>query len=222
MASRLLSLALLVVLAVAGFSAFHLLEATLAAEVYQERLAQLSSDHEALRELFNEAVRRTAVTELRVEEGSLSVVIRTADGELRVLPSSFDPSKEIYVDYVVVGGRLWIRRIFDEDTAPGEGMLVDPKLADVDWSADETSYGKAAYRSLDEGRWVVDVTGDGSLGLTRREEGSSQVLSPAPPVRDYEPVDTAVRHALGVIGPAEAARVVARRLGSWVRSGASS
>jgi hypothetical protein len=221
MATRLLALVFLVVLAAAGFGGFRLLEATLAAEVYEQRLAELSSDHEALRELFNQAVRRTAVTELRVEDGRLSVVIRTADGDLQRLPSPYDPAKEIYVDYVVVGGRLWIRRIFDEDTAPGEGMLVDPSLADVDWSGDEASHGKAAYRSLDEGRWVVDVTGDGSLGLTRREEGSSEDLSPAPPVRDYEPVDTAVRHALDVIGPAEAARVIARRLGSWVSGGSS-
>ena len=63
---------------------------------------------------------------------------------------------------------------------------------------------------------MVDVTGDGSLGLTRREDGSTEDLSPAPPVRDYEPVDTAVRHALGVISPTEAARAIARRLGSWV------
>ena len=216
MTTRLLALAFLVVFAAAGFGGFRLLEATLAAEVYEQRLAELSSDHEALRELFNQAVRRTAVTELRVEDGRLSVVIRTADGDLQLLPSPYDPAKEIYVDYAVVGGRLWIRRIFDEDTAPGEGMLVDPSLADVDWSGDEASYGKAAYRSLDEGRWVVDVTGDGSLGLTRREDGSTEDLSPAPPVRDYEPVDTAVRHALGVISPTEAARAIARRLGSWV------
>lgn len=216
MATRLLALGFLLALAAAGFGGFHLLEASLTAEVYQQRLTELSSDHEELRALFNQAVRRTAVTELRVEGGDLSVVIRTADGDLKVLPSPYDPRKEIYVDYVVVGGRLWIRRIFDEDTAPGEAMLVDPDLADVDWSGDEASYGKAAYRSLDEGRWVVDVTGDGSLGLSRREGAGSADLSPAPPVRDYEPVDTAVKHAMGVIGPAEAARVIARRLGSWI------
>ena len=106
MVTRLLALAFLAVLAAAGFGGFRLLEATLAVEVYQQRLAQLSSDHEALRDLFNQAVRRTAVTELRVEDGKLSVVIRTADGDLRLLPSPYDPAKEIYVDYVVVGGRL--------------------------------------------------------------------------------------------------------------------
>lgn len=213
MASRLLSLVLLAVLGLAGFGGFHLLEATLAAEVYRDRIAELVSDHEALRQLHNEAVRRTAVTELRVEDGVLSVVIRTAEGEIRVLPAPYDPRKEIYVDYVVVDGRLWIRRLFDEDTPPGEGMLVDPRLAHVDWQVPDGRHGKAAYRSLAEGRWVVDVTGDGSLGLAPRAEGEVTELSPPPPVRDYPPVEDAVDEALGSIGPAEALLMIARRLG---------
>jgi len=218
MASRLLSFLLLVVVAAGGYAAFRLLEASLAAEVYRERIAELQADHQELRELFNEAVRRTAVTELRVEQGGLSVVIRTADGELQVLPTPYDPAKEIYVDYAVVGGRLWIRRVFDEDTPPGQGMLIDPQLADVDWNAEAASHGKAAYRSLGEGHWVVDVSGDGSLGLALRDGSAAEDLSPPPPVRDYEPVDTTVRDALGRIGPAEAMRVVARQLGAWARA----
>ena len=222
MASRLLSLVLLVLLAAASFAAFRLLEARLAAEVYRERIAELASDYETLRERHNEAVRRTAVTELRVEGGELSVVVRTAEGELRVFASPYDPRKEIYVDYAVLDGRLWIRRVFDEDTPPGEGMLIDPELAHVEWDEESGSHGKAAYRALGEGRWVVDVTGDGSLGLARREPGETVELAPPPPVRDYAPVESEVRDALGSIGPGEALRVIVGQLGAALPGGPSS
>jgi hypothetical protein len=211
MMSRLLAVALL---AIVGFAGFRLLESTLAADVYRARIAELSADHDALRALYNDAVRRTAVTELRVEGGVLSVVVRRADGALEVLPSPYDPRKEIYVDYVVMDGRLWIRRVFDEDTPPGEGMVVDSRLAAVDWDTLPEGHGKAAYRALGEGRWVVDVTGDGSLGLSRREPGDEAELSPPPPVRSYPPVEAEVRDALGAIGPGEAVRAIAKRLGA--------
>jgi hypothetical protein len=210
--TRLLSIALLALAAAGGFAGYRLLESTLAAEVYRARLAELAADHEALRSVYNEAVRRTAVTELRVEDGKLSVVIRTAEGDLEVLPAPFDPESEIYVDYVVVDGRLWIRRVFDSGTPPEQGMVVDPRFAHVDWDAEVASHGKAAYRSLSEGSWVVDVSGDGSLTLARREGGEPPALSPPPPVREYEPVERAVDDALAEIGPAEALRVIGARL----------
>jgi len=212
MISRVLSLFLVVLVAVSAFAAYRLLEASLAAEVYRDRLAELSADYEQLRARYNQAVRRTAVTELLVENGALTVVIRTADGELQSLASPFDPSKEIYVDYVVHDGRLWIRRLFDEDTPPGNGMLIDPRFVDVDWDAAGENHGKAAYRSLGEGRWVVDVTGDGSLGLARRDPAEPIELSAPPPVRRYEPVETAVDEALGDIRAVEALEALVRQL----------
>jgi hypothetical protein len=212
MLSRILSLFLVVLVAVSAFAAYRLLEASLAAEVYRGRLAELSADYEQLRERYNEAVRRTAVTELRVEGGVLTVVIRTADGELQSLVSPFDPRKEIYVDYVVHEGRLWIRRLFDEDTPPGDGMLIDPRFVDVDWDASEENHGKAAYRSLGEGRWVVDVTGDGSLGLARRDPLEPIELVAPPPVRRYEPIETEVGEALGEIRAVEALEALGRQL----------
>lgn len=214
MLSRVLSLFLLVLVAVSGFSAYRLLEATLAAEVYRDRLAELAADYEQLRDRYNEAVRRTAVTELLVENGELTVVIRTRDGALQSLASPFDPSKEIYVDYVVHEGRLWIRRVFDEDTPPGEGMLIDPRFIDVDWDSEGENHGKAAYRSLGEGRWVVDVTGDGSLGLARRDPHEPVRLAAPPPVRRYEPIEAEVDDALGAIRPGEAFDVLVRQLGA--------
>jgi len=212
MASRLVFFFLLLLIGVAGFSAYRLLEAHITAEVYKGRLAELSADYESLRGQYNEAVRRTAVTELLVEEGVLTVVIRTAEGDLQSLPTSLDPSKEIYVDFVVHGGRLWIRRLFDEDTPPGEGLLVDPHFAEVDWDIAAAAHGKAAYRSLSEGRWVVDVTGDGSLGLAPSPAGESVLLSRPPPVRQYGPVDQAVDSRMGRVGVGEALQAVVRQI----------
>jgi len=208
-----LLVAILAVLAVAGgYALFLVLEADLTAEVYRGRLAELALDHEALRERYNRVVRRTAVTELLVEDGSVRVVVRTADGDLQVLDSPYDPANEIYVDYVVREGRIWIRRLFDEKTPPGEGMVIDPRFIDVDWGAEAESYGKAAYRELGPGRWVVDVSGDGSLGLARREPSDRVELAPPPEVRQYAPVEVEVREALAGIGVAEAALAIGRKL----------
>ncbi len=212
MTTRILNFVLILLVGAAAFGAFRLLEASLEAEVYRERLSQVSADYAALREQYNQAVRRTAVTELVVEDGALSVVIRTAEGELQTLGTPFDPSREIYVDYVVLNGRLWIRRLFDDATAPDDGMLVDPRFIDVDWASDDQSHGKAAYRSLEPGRWVVDVTGDGSLGLTRRADDAVVELAPPPPVREYEPIAGEVEERLGSIRAGEALDALVRQL----------
>jgi len=184
--------------ALAGYRA---VESRVAAEVYRSRLATLGADYEALRDRYNEAVRRTAVTELLVEDGRLRVVVRTSEGVQRTLPTPFDPSGEIYVDFVVAGGRLLIRRIFDADTTPREGMVIDPDLLEIDWSDPRLAVGKAVYRRLGEGRWVVTVTGDGSLGLTRRDDPAPQDLPPAPDIRDYEQLEQALAGEIERIGP---------------------
>ncbi|MBW2272446.1 MAG: hypothetical protein JRG96_04185 [Deltaproteobacteria bacterium] len=212
MLGRIASLALIVVLAGAGFMGFRLLATGLEARVYRARLEELGADYDALREQYNRAVRKTAVTELVVEDGKLAIAIRTGDGALQRFDTPFDPSKEIYVDYVVVGGRLWIRRIFDEDTAPGSGMMIDPRFVDVNWSDEDAHHGKAAYRELEEGVWVVSVTGDGSLGLARREEGETGDLAAAPPVRSYAPVEEEVEAALRDIEAGELLQGLAQAL----------
>ena len=209
----LLTTILLAASAVGGFGGYQLLRSGIEAEVYRSRLEEVTGDYEELRSRFNEAVKRTAVTELVVEDGRLRVAIRNATGEIESFDTPYDPSQEIYVDYVVLDGRLWIRRIFDESTPPEHGLVIDPGLADVDWGADPEGHGKAAYRELAEGRWVVSVTGDGSLGLARAENGARAELAPAPPVRSYEPVDSEVGDALSGVGPIEAVRALAVQLG---------
>ena len=212
--TRLLTVLVSLLLIAAAFASLRLLEAAIEADVYREWLEEMSADYQALRDRYNQAVRRTAVTELNVDDGELTVVIRTAEGELQSLVSPFDPSREIYVDYVVLDGRLWIRRLFDDATAPDDGMIVDPRFVDVDWDSGGESHGKAAYRSLTPGRWVVDVTGDGSLGLTLRDADQTDDLSPPPPIRRYETVDAMVDAKLGDIRLGEALSALMRQLDS--------
>jgi hypothetical protein len=206
------SLTLIALLGVAGFAGYRLLRSDIALGIYQARLGDLSRDYEKLRAQYDEVVRKTAVTELVVRDGQLRVSIRTAAGEIQTLESPFDPAKEIYVDYVLVDGRLWIRRLFDEDTPPGEGMVIDPSFVDLDWSDDGAAHGKAAYRQLGEGRWVVTVTGDGSLGLARHDSATPVELSGPPPVRSYAPVEEEVEAVLRDLEPREVLRSLARHL----------
>jgi hypothetical protein len=168
--------------------------ADVAAGVYRERLTALAADYEALRATYNEAVRRTAVTELIVDDGRLSVQLRNAEGVLQTFETPFNPAGEVYVDYVVVDGRLWIRRVFDLLTPPANALVLDPGLGDIDWDANPEAYGKAVYRALDEGRWVVSVTGDGSLGLVRADAPFE--LSAPPRVRDFGEISREVDRAV--------------------------
>lgn len=162
--------------------------ARVGARIYAKRLETVAADYERLRKEYNRAISRTAVTELRVRGTNVMVAVRTADGVTREFPTSCRPDKEVYVDYVVLDGRLWIRRVFDSTTPPQAGTVIDPSLAGINWDTNTTAVGKAVYRRLDEGRWIVTVSGDGSLGLQRVSENADIVLSPPPPVLDFETI----------------------------------
>ncbi len=183
-------------LSVIAWVGYRLAMSKVELDIYRDRLAGLSNEYEMLRSMYNTAVARTAVTELTVKDGRLSVSIRTIQGVERTIETPFDPSSEIYCDYVLLDGRLWIRRVYDAKTPPSKGLIIDDSLVNVDWSNPAVRYGKAVYRSLDEGRWVVTVTGDGSLGLARLEEGAELVLSGPPPVRDYEQMEKEIDASL--------------------------
>lgn len=170
------------------------MRADVVASVYRERLESIAQDYDALRTQYNEAVRRTAVTELLVEDGALSVRIRTAAGVLEEIPTAFDPSQEVFIDYAVVDGRLWIRRVYDGATPPNEALVVTPALEHIDWDGREGDYGQAVYRSLSEGRWAITVSGDGALGLGRVPEPVE--LAPAPSIRRFEEIEAEASQAV--------------------------
>ena len=211
MLARVMMLITLVVVVIVGILGYRLVAKNVEARVYRARLQELESDYGILRARYNEAVRATAVTELVVENGELRVSIRTAAGEIETIRTPYDPSNEIYVDFVVLDGRLWIRRIFDDRTPPAEGIAIDPALAEIEWpQRPDEQYGKAAYRQLSEGRWVVTVTGDGSLGLA--PAGDRVELTAPPRVRRYEPLEAEIDDALRALEASEILAVFVQEL----------
>ncbi len=205
---RVAALLLVVVIGLAAVAGWRMGKSHIEAQVYRQRLEALAEDHAELRDAYNEAVRRTAVTELIVQDGTLAVRVRTIEGERRRIVTELDPDREIYVDYVVIDGRLWIRRIFDDQTPPQRGVLIDPELEHVDFEAENVGYGKAVYRRLPEGRWIVSVTGGGSLGLARVEHDAAVLLAPAPEIRDYQPVEEEIARRQGEMGLMDVLRLI--------------
>ena len=138
-----------------------------AEQIYRERLAAVHHEYSALLERYETLARKTAITELLVENSQVAVVIRSEMGELLRMDTDLNPANEIYVDYIFLEGRLWIRRIFDNKTKPEDGFYLDPRLIGIDWTEDASkdAFGKAVYRQLSPGRWVVTTTGNGALGL---------------------------------------------------------
>ena len=179
------SLALAVVVTYLGF---RVVRADLTAAVYRQKLTELAKEHEAVVEQYNRAVRRTAVTELVVRDGKVSVAIRTADGVVQSFDTSANPAREVYVDYAVLDGRLWIRRVFDAATPPERGTVIDPQIAEVNWDDAPAAQGQAVYRSLGEGRWVVSVSGDGALGLVRAPDDEPALLTHRPELGDFSEI----------------------------------
>ncbi len=182
----------------AGLMGYRFVRADLAAHVYRERLAGLAQDYESLRSTYNDAIRRAAVTELVVKDGKLAVRVVNDQGVVREIPTPYDPAREIFVDFIVVDQRLWIRRVFDAKTPPTQAIVINPEFTDIDWDSPQTAYGKAVYRRLDEGRWVVSVSGDGSLSLGRAE-GPTRLTS-APKLKDYAQAEADAKASADAIG----------------------
>ncbi len=193
-----------VVLALSCVVAYRLIKADVTADAYLERLEALTDDYEDLRQDYNTAVSKTAVTELLVEDGVVCVLVRTADGKERRIATPYAAGAQVYVEYMVIDGRLWIRRVFDDRTAPEKGVVIDPDLASVDWDSPKVAVSKAISRRLTEGRWVITVTGDGSLGLA--ESARPKTLEPNPPIGSFEPKDEAATNDVESIGPVEVLR----------------
>ena len=198
--------AMVLLAAVASTICYQMVVSNIASDIYRDRLVDLSDDYNQLRSLYNQAVRKTAVTELLVADGKVSVQVRRIDGEIETVETPFDPASEIYIDYVVLDGRLWVRRLFDEYTPASEAVVIDSKLVDIDWDAAGAKHGKAAYRQFDEGRWAVTVTGDGSIGLEKLPADAEVDLIASPLLREFAPLEEEVQSELDQIGVADVAR----------------
>lgn len=194
------ALAALAFAGIAGLFGLSLARAHVERDVYRDRLRALASDYETLRDTYNTAVRQTSVTELIVEDGELSVAVRDATGGERTVDTPYDPSNEIYVDYAVVGGRVFIRRVFDGATPPVNGVVINPELAAIDWDDANNELGKAVYRSLGEGRWVIGVAGNGGLGLRRVLPDEIVTLAPPPEVGSFAEIEEEADEARQTVG----------------------
>lgn len=191
-------------LGIASLLGYQWAKATVAQDIYRDRLTSLQSDYQQLAEQYNQAITPRPVTELLVEDGTVCVVVRRGDGELARVPTTFNAwEDELFVDYALVDGRLLIRRVFDEHTAArsDEAVVIDPELVEVDWEDPTIPFGKAIYRSrMADGRWVISVTGDGSLGLKQIAEDSQITLAKQPEIKKFEPIDERADEAVERIG----------------------
>ncbi len=199
-------LAIIAVVGAAGLFGYQLLRADLAAQVYRDRLEGLAGEYEQLREQFNEVVAKSAVTELLVRDNRVTVRVASAAGTVETIETPFTADGELHVDYVVINGRLLIRRLYDEATPPKGAMVIDPALAEIDWDAPGARFGTTIYRTVSEGRWVISVSANGSLDLTRVGDAEVVELVNEPPVREYDEIHAEAKARIGDIGPGEVFR----------------
>jgi hypothetical protein len=194
------ALAIIAAAGVAGVFGLVQMRTSAERDVYRDRLRTITTEFDQLAAQYNRAVRQTAITELVVEDGRLSVVVRNGAGETETTQTPYDPSGEIFVDYAVIDGRVWIRRVFDQHTPPANALVLDPRLVTIDWNAPGADLGKTVYRSLGEGRWVISVSGSGALGLTRSEKNQPVPLAPPPEITAFAEVEREAERASEQVG----------------------
>lgn len=194
----------LIALGVAAIAGYQWARANVAKDIYRDRLTSLQAEYEDLAQEYNQAITPRPVTELLVEDGTVCVIVRKGDGELVRVPTTFNAwEDELFVDYALVDGRLLIRRVFDEHTAArsDKAVVIDPDLVEVDWQDPGIPFGKAIYRSrMADGRWIISVTGDGSLGLKQVSEDIPVTLTAEPEIKKFEPIDERADEAVEKIG----------------------
>ncbi|HSH09157.1 MAG TPA: hypothetical protein VK995_02130 [Oceanipulchritudo sp.] len=168
--------------------------------IYRNKLEIMAGEYAALADQYNHAVRQSAITELEVTESSVNVLIRTFDGQIQRVETPFDPKREIFVDYLVGDGRIWIRRIFDQATPPENALVIDPVWEVVDWKRGGLNYGKIIYRSLEPGIWSIQVSGNGALTLEPVEASRADQLQASPQIRSYEEIKIQLDREVQAIG----------------------
>ena len=185
--------ALLLVLAGLVVVGWRMGQTTAKAKWYRAELAaltehhqQLRNDHMALAKQYNQAITHTAVTEVVVKDGQLSIALMGLTGELDRVDLPFNAREEIFFDFVVVDGRLMPRRVFELNKQP---VQLDEKLAHINWH-DAATKGLAVYRAFPmDGRWKVSISGNGALGLSPVSPGERLELHPAPQLDAFAPAD---------------------------------
>ncbi len=188
----------------AGLAGYQWAKAGVARDIYADRLSALQTDYADLAERYNQAVTPRPVTELLVEDQTVCVVVRMGDGEIRRFPTPFNAwENELFVDYALIDGRLLIRRVFDQHTAPGsaDAVVIDPGLVEVDWDMPGALHGQAIYRNrMADGRWIISATQNGALGLTPIDADADVTLTTRPRIEQFDPVDEQAHAAADAIG----------------------
>lgn len=196
----------LVVAAIAGLAGYQWAKTSVAEAIYRDRLVVLQDDYRDLAKRYNQAVTPRPVTELLVEDGIVCLAVRKGDGERVRIPTDFNiRENQVYVDFVVVDQRLLIRRAFEfhriHAVPPDKVVNIDPELLEVDWDPERVPYGKALSCSgLDDGRYIVSVTGGGSLGLKQVSDDEAIVLQTHPSIGTFEAIDEQAAEDVQAIG----------------------
>jgi hypothetical protein len=80
-------------------------------------------------------------------------------------------------------------------------VVIDPKLVGVKWDAPGAQHGKIIYRNrMTDGRWVITVTGDGSLGLKKVSDSENVELVDRPYIKEFDPVEQNANRDVEAIG----------------------
>ncbi len=157
--------------------------------IYREKLSEVVEAHEKLRTRYESAMKKTIVTEIEVKGGEVNLLVRSVEGVVKRIPTDLDPRDEVFVDYLVIDDRLLIRRVYGDKTPPAEGVAIDPELVDVDWDDESIQRGQSIYRGkLTEGRWLVTMTGNGALDLTKAEGETPPLVAGPPTIKKFEEV----------------------------------
>ena len=96
-----LTLSFAAIATLATAATYQFVRSRVAVELYRDRLAAVSAEYGQLRDTYNEAIKKTAVTEIDVDNGKMCVHIRDATGNEKIINTPYDPSGEVYLDYVV-------------------------------------------------------------------------------------------------------------------------
>ncbi|MEM9020615.1 MAG: hypothetical protein AAGC44_08630 [Planctomycetota bacterium] len=181
-------------LAIATAVGYKWAKASMAKDIYRDRLVQAQAEYQDLAQQYNQAITPRPVTELLVDEGRVCVVVRKGK-ETVTVPTDFDVREnQVYVDYLLEDNRLLIRRVFEFNritaVPPDKVVYVDPELLEVDWDPESTPYGLALSSSnLTDGRYIISVTANGSLGFEKIDDDAPIDLADRPYIREFDPAE---------------------------------